>query len=167
MWPQKIEPFYDSEKYDSKNWTSSHFLDLTQRIEFFLWLQAFWRKNESKNWTFFSVGLKELNFFSMFFLIRHTELNHVFSEYDTELNHFFLNTTHRIEPFFSWVWFKELNIFFLNVTQRIDFFSNMTQRIEFFLYDSKNWTFFWTWLIELNHLFNMTQRIEPFFLSVT
>ena len=148
VWPSRIEPF---EKYDSKNWTSSHFwiwlkelnlftfLDMTQRIELFLWLQAFWRKNESKNWIFFSVGLKELNF----------------------------NTTHRIEPFFlnmtqknwaiypfflecmtqknwtlfSWMWLKELKSFI---------FSNVTQRIEPVF----------TWLKELRPFFCMTQRIE-------
>ena len=45
----------------------------------------------------------------------------------------------------------------------------MTQRIEpLTKIGSNNWTFFWTWLNELNFFFqNLTQRIEPFFLNIT
>ena len=42
----------------------------------------------------------------------------------------------------------------------------MTQRIvlSFFFNDSTKWTFFWTWLKELNFFtWNTTQRIQPFF----
>ena len=147
-WIFKKKQKYDLKKnlllHDSQNWTS--FFNMTQR--FFL----------------FSVWLKDLNAF-------------FFSMWLKELNLFYM--TQRMEPFsfrsdsknwtlFLSMWLKELNFF--DMTQRIEpsfshdsktwpfFFKNMTfKNWNFWKYDSNNWSF----------LFCMTQRIEPFFSSVT
>ena len=98
--------------------------------------------------------------------------------------------TQRIEP--SLTWLEELNLCFfqkndskngnfLSMTQRIDSFLSVTQRIEFLSFfffskkplkelsfsqkkkkDTKNWTFF---QYDSKIFFNMTRRIEPFFLT--
>ena len=73
-------------------------------------------KYDSKKWTFFKIWL-------------------------TELNSFFLNLTHRIEPFFFWIWLTELNFFYI------------TERIELL---------FLIRLKELNFLFYVTQILELF-----
>ena len=94
-----------------------------------------------------------------------------------KMNFFFWSTkTQRIE------FFQYFSNFFLYDSKNWTLFClSMTQRIELFLFDSKNWTlFFWIWLKELNYFsvnttqriepfcfFNMTQRIEHFFLNAT
>ena len=85
---------------------------MTQRIEPFFWLEAFQKKNDSNNCTFFSVWLEELNFLLAVWFYSWMWLK--------ELN-----------PF-SWMWLKKL--IFFSVTQRIElFFLNVTQRIECFV----------------------------------
>ena len=96
---------------------------------------------------------------------------------------FFLNMTHRIEPFFNMIerilnfskimthWIERIEPF-SNTTHRIELFSNTTQRIEpsFFLkYDSKNRTHFFNVTLfakkiikKLNSFPKMARRIELF-----
>ena len=149
---------------DSKNWTlffSQHHpknwalqKNLTQRNE------PDFQKFVSKNWTLFTKGLKELDFFQ----------KKIFKE----LNFLNIFLTPRIKFFcdsrdgtFS-IWIQELNPFFNYYSKMIDlFFFYMTHRIEpFFLtwltelnpflsHDSQNWTLFRkTWLIEIEHFFS-------------
>ena len=105
-------------KYDSKNWT---FFECDSKN----WIQKHDSKNwnfyeyDAKNWTLFwiwlkelslfSVWLKELNFFSIWLkkmspLIKVCFKKLIISKiWLKELNlFFFLNTTHRIEPFFEY-----------------------------------------------------------------
>ena len=153
--------------FDSKNWT------LFISLKDFLWLRRqelnlFFLKMTQKMWTlFWTFFLYDSKIWTFFFL------KIWFKE---------LNMTQWIEPFFP-VWLKELNPFKKWLKELSPFF-NMIQRIElsfrnmsFFF--KKIWLkelFFWkkTWLTELNLfltwlienwtlLFNMTQRIEPFF----
>ena len=84
-----------------------NFFNMTQRIGPFV---RIWRKEldtsfkyDSKKWTFVKIWLTKLNFF----------------EFDPQNWTFFLNMTHRIEPFFS-IWLKELNPY-QNMTRRIKF----------------------------------------------
>ena len=134
------------------------YLDLfhmTQRIE-----PSFLR--DSNTWTFLKKNwIKEMDFFSGL---------KVFSSKKklTELNFFvnwtvyFLSMTQRIEP---------LN--FLYDAKIWTLFQHITQRIDFFEKESKNWTFWWIWLKELNSFWkcdsknwtlfgSMPQRIELF-----
>ena len=134
--------------WDSKNWT---FYYLTQRTELFSYLtqciEPFFlpqrielcSKYGPKNWFFFVMWLKELNFFSLIWL--------------TELTFFM---TLRIELF--QLWLKEMNLVFKY--DSIFFKQKMTQIIEcffqyftenWFFYDSKDWIFYdaknWTFLV--------------------
>ena len=133
-------------EYDAKNWTL-YFLNLTQRI----------------NWTIFSNMTKRIEpFFSNMtqsndlFFFEYDSQNWFFFEYDSQnwtffvpflwiwpknWTPFFLNMTHRIEPFNFWKWLTELNLLF-----------SWLKALNLFLNDSKNWTYFW-----------MTQRIELIF----
>ena len=137
------------------------FLNMTHRIEpfFSTWLKEieplkkydsksfffFWKNinmTQSMNWSLWKIWLQELNPFKIWL---------------TELN--FLKMTLRIEPFS--IWFKELNP---------SFAKKKTHRVE---YESKGLNPFWICLKELFPflwnmsprivLFNMIQRIEPFF----
>ena len=91
----------------------------------------------------------------------------------------FLSVTRRTELFFSKKWLKELKslehdskncfFFFLNVTQRIEFLSfcqkkkKRLKELSFSQkYDTKNWTSF-QYVSKI--FFNMTRRIEPFFIT--
>ena len=92
------------------------------------------RKNDSKKLIFFESYPKNWTFFTMTLRIEP-----IFPEWDSE------NWTPLmwLKDVVLCIWLEKLN------------FLNMTQRFELFLknYDSLNWTL----------LFNMTQRIEPFF----
>ena len=159
---QRIETFFF---YDSRI-EPFFFSKTTQSTDFFQKYDSqncnfFFRNYDSKNWIF-GVWLKELNLLKIWL---------------TEWN-FFLNMTHRIEPFFfeydqriglfSWIWSKELNrLISLIWRKKLDLLfkydeknwtlvSNMTPRNELFSkYDSQNSIFF----------LNLTHRIEPFFLN--
>ena len=149
---QRIEHFFDNVTQRIEHF----FENVTQRIEL-CW------KYDSKNWTLLKTKL-------------------------TELNYFWKNMTRRIEPFFS-IWpnlsfqhaltllfnmtHRNWNLLF-NMTQRnwthflvwlkeyFYFTKYLTQRINWsFLKISKNWTFFWIRVKDLNSLPNLTQRIEP------
>ena len=108
-------------KYGSKNWifclVSVKELVFSSMTHWKLLKELFF--HVSKSWFFFNMSQR----IQLFFQIRRKEL------------HPFLNTTQRIEPFFLWIRRKELNPLSLNTTQRIEsFFSlNMTQRIESFV----------------------------------
>ena len=152
---QRIEPFFFSwGGCDSKNWTffekyvslwefnTFEPFHVTQRIVLFHMTQrlgVFFFKNLTfMNRTFFPVWLKELTLF-------------------------FFSTTQRIE-FFLETTTQRIEIFSLQkTTQRIVLFSIWLKNLSFFLQkkrpsriqlfekdDSKNWTFFWVWLKELN-----------------
>ena len=134
---QRIGPFFLVWECDSKNtfcqiwleWNfflanmtqNGTFLSMTQRIVFFK------KKNDSKNWKLFNIGLEELILFHIIPIL---------------------------EPYFkigSQNWFFKVILsieFFLGKNtqkiERIEPFLVITQRIEFFFcwkYDSKNWTF--------------------------
>ena len=168
-------------EYDAQNWTSL-FSNMTHRIE---------HPISSRIWLteFFLIWLTELNSFFSKWLI---ELNIFFSKWLKGL--IFSKVTQRIELIFwkynpqdwtfSLIWPKERIeilwydtkdwIFLIWLTEPNTFF-NITQRIEpFSPIDSKNWTFFFKWLKEVNFLFDkiwpkglifsdMTQRTENFF----
>ena len=135
---------------------------MTQRIELFLkydsmtwalfrtWLEELnfspHQKNDSRNWTLLFSWLTELN---PSFQHDSQKLNPSFQHDSKNWTFFFamwlkeLNTswnmTERIQCFFFWLWLKGLNLFYM--TQRMNLF--------FFWHDSKNWSFFWTRLIDL------------------
>ena len=134
VWLKALNPFF---QYESTNRT--HFSNMTQRIDFFfeywIWL---------KELIFFFIWLNEYWLKEFKFLNSFT--NMAYSKSSTHLNLF--------------IWLNELDLFYM--TQRIEPYWIITQRIEpfIFFHDSKNWTFFITWIF-----FFMTQRIEPFFLK--
>ena len=64
------------------------FSKMTQRIELLF-------QNDSKNWTIFSIWLKD-------FLKKQLK----------ESNTFFFLTTQRMQPFLNWIWLKGLNLLF-------------------------------------------------------
>ena len=199
---QRIEPFWTWPNelnlllHDSKNWTFFSKKKMTQRIEIsWAWLKEFdffydsqtWtflfqyffqkKKNDSKNWSPFSLWLSKFFFFLKY-------------EYDSQ-NWIFFNTTHTIELVFlnmtffffrHWIFLirlKELK--FSNTTQRTQLFSLIWLKVlNFFSMTlSVNWTFFFfqeirldssnwismkissRWLKELKSFF-LTQRIGLF-----
>ena len=88
---QRIDPFvleYDAEnwtfflEHDAENWTFFSWIWLKE-LNFFYDCKLFEEKM-SQRIEPFSVWLKELNFLVCLFLIRHTELNHDFTEYNTQ-----------------------------------------------------------------------------------
>ena len=110
----RIEPFFF--EHDAKNWTL-HFLNMTPRIGpfFKIWLKELnsfcWY--DSKKWTLFEIWLTEWNFF--------------------------LNLTHRIEPFSKYNWKNWTP--FSDKTRRIElFFWIRLKELNIFEYDSKNLT---------------------------
>ena len=161
-------------EYDSKNRT--HFcLNTTQRIEPIKNWTLF-KKNDSKNWTFFLCDSKNWTFLNMTQWIEPSL---------TWLEEFFFQKrmTQRIENFLSMSQRIEFLSFFVNkkndsknwaftknTIQRTELFFNMTQR--FFQYDSKNWTLLYNMTQRLgffhqknskNLTFLKTHRLEPFF----
>ena len=163
VWLTELNSFW---KYASKNWTV--FGSMHQR-----------------NWTFFLIRLKELNFFQIwlkdlnlsfwhdskfwtFFFGEHDSKNWTFfNEYDSIFPK--KKLTQRIETFCMTL---ELNFLSKNDSkcwffQKYDptelqlFFEIMTQRIEFLECDSKNWTF-WNYNSQNWTVFFVTQRIELF-----
>ena len=149
----RIEPFFNTtQRFCSFNMTQI-FLNMTQRIEFFL--------KKKKNFSFLNM----------------THLIELFLDPTDRIEHF-LNTPQRIE-LISWIWRKELNplfleydeknwtVWFLKTTHRIEPSFFVTQRIELFLeHGSRNWPFLYKKKpLRLEPFFslNMTQRIEPFF----
>ena len=213
MWLWELNLFF---WYDPKDCFSL----VTQRNEHFLWIrlkriEPFHKKKKSKNWTFLT-GLKELNLLFLhdwknwtFFSVWLKELN--FLTWRKELNLFFqhsaknwalwLNLTQRIEPDFqkfdskNWTFFTKKsgllskkndskNCTFLKIfwTPRIKNFC-VTREMElfFFQFESKTCAFFSTnslkngptpfktWhlkkKIQIWTFVHMTHRIEPFFLK--
>ena len=131
---------------DPKNWT--FFLNTTHRIELFfaMWLKELNRifKNLTQRIEHSSLGDKELNL-----LHKMTQWIEPFCEHDSQ-KLFWITTQRIFSHKICLTKLKELNLLFTNV--------------------SKNWTFWKTWLKELNmshrnwtFLFYMTQRIELFF----
>ena len=113
---------------------------------------CFFCKKYSKNWTCFWVWLKELNLFE------HDSKNWTFFEHDSQkwtfFQHYlkdgtFESMTQRIGHL---IWLKVLNLwtFFFFFLKILFFFTNEP---------------FSTWLKELNLLFYMTPRTEPFLLE--
>ena len=189
---KEFEFFYDSQTWtffffnfffwkkqnDSKNW--SLFLNYVSPKKFFWSTNATHRTDfflyDSQNW-FFWIWLffLTLNFF--FFWIRLKVLK-------------FSNTTQRIQLFFLWYVSKNCTSLsyepFLHDSKNLTLFFNTSPRFfskwvkelnPFFEYDSKNWPFKkkgsknWTFFFEYDSknwtlfFWNMTQRIEPFFLE--
>ena len=151
---------------DSKNWTFfswtqriEHFFDLTQKIEPFLFLS----KYNSENWICFYTTQKKLNFF------QYDSLNWTFFFFENDEN-FFFEYNQRIGLLFLEYDARNWTPYFLNMTQRIEIIFEWLKELNFFIW-LKEWNlfFFWIWLIELNFLINktMTQRNEPFFLTLT
>ena len=140
----------------------------------------FFFKNDSKNWTFFfnttqriepsHTWLKELNLLC-YMTQRITPFLH-----DSNNRTLFFNMTQRIELFYMT---QRIEPFFLHDSKNWTFFlHNSTtwassvkydlrkydsKNWHLFKYGLKNWTFSFTWLNELNPLFSLSQRIEPFF----
>ena len=163
MWPKelnqcwktwRIDPFYKYDwelnpfwtfSYDSKKWT---FFDMTQRVKLFAC--------DSKNWNFSTKSESKNGFLEC------DSKNWNFSIWLKELK-----LTHRIEHLFSRIWRTELNISFLEYDAQnwTSLFSNTTHRIEHPI-SSRIWLteFF---LNDSQIFFNMTHRIELFFLQMT
>ena len=170
IWLKELKSFF---QYDAKNWT-------------FLVFQY-----DPKNWTFFKM-LKELNLSSIWITFLHDSNWTLFwSIRLKELNFFSNNDSKRWTPF--GIWLKELNLFCIGLkelnffqpyysknwalfcmspklnfskkkkrinpipkmTQRIELFRDMTHRIEFFETKKthRSEPFFSTWLTVLNPSF--------------
>ena len=109
-----------------------------------------------KNWIFF-FEYDAKNWTSFSWIIR-KELTLIFLEqYEKNWLSFLFNNTSRIEPHFAWIIRKKLNLIFLEYDAK--------NWILFLEYDAKNWTLFLISLKELNLFFNVTQRIEPLYIS--
>ena len=182
---QRIGPF--SFRCDSKD--RFFFLQTPGMDLFFLkkkWLtliiQPFWTFSyESKNWTFCSARLKEMNLLfcttqrnELFFSMTHGIVSFCFNNMTRRIEPSSKIWPSRIEPFEKCdsrielfeVWFKKLNLFFwIRLTElRIDFFQfDSKHSILLVQFDSKNWTFFLQMTRRLELSFrNMSQRIKPF-----
>ena len=112
IWLKELNPFFNTTRriepfflqYDAENWSflflnmtqriEPFFLNMTQRIEpFFSWIWLkelnffydckLFEEKMSQRIEPFSVT-QRIEFFSMPFLIRHTELNHDFTEYNRQ-----------------------------------------------------------------------------------
>ena len=139
-------------------------LNMTQRIEFFLWI---WRKELNP----FSGKMTQRIELSPYA----TQRIVFFFSFASKNWAFFLNLTQRIELFFEFD-SKGLNLFieydsknwtFLSLTQRY-FFEYDSKNLTFFEFDSKGLNLFhWIWRIELNLILSMIYRIESLFLSMT
>ena len=131
------------------------FSSMTQRLEPFS--NIFLKKNDSKNWSFFSLWLSKWNIFEV--RIRLTEF--FFSIRLTELNLFF---------FLKMTFYFRHWTFFLNTTQRIEILQYDSEDSIFLWYDSKYWTFLYDTLwIELFFFkkYDLTHRIEPLFMNLS
>ena len=143
-------------KYDSKNWTlffwiwltetlridlfSSNMTHKTQRVEpFYKWLEDLnflleiclkelylFQKNDSKNWFLWKISKIKTLFFD-------DSKNWTFFWNITHRTEPFSNMTHGIEPFFP-TWLIETEPFFPTWLWQI--------------FDSKNWTFFFSWWLK-------------------
>ena len=143
-------------EYDSQNWTTL-FLNMTPRIDFFfskksqIWThfnmtQRKWTrfpKFDSKNWTLFTKGLKELD------PQRLSDSNNKTFSWLVELN-FFCFWIEEIKPSFSKLWFKLLDLFWTELTE-----------LNPLKYDSQKTHRIWTLL------FNMSQKKMTPFLIMT
>ena len=159
--------FFDSKnwtffEYDSKNWTSFMsqnwiFLWLTtQRIELFF-------EYDSKYWDSFSIWLKELNLllandsktWTLFYIcLKELNLSWKRKRWLEELTDLLKNMNQIIETLMT----QRIELLLKKtVTHRTEPFFHMIHRIEPFFptWRVKNWTL----------LFNMTQRIGPFFFT--
>ena len=108
-------------------------------------------KFDSKNWTLFTKGLKELD------RKRLSDSNNKTFLWLVEVNFFFCIWIKEIKPSFSNLWFKLLDLF-LNRTHRIEpfkydsqnrtLFEKMTHRIWTLLFNmsQRKWLHFWSWL---------------------
>ena len=151
-------------EYDSKNRTL--FLNVT----FFSKKQSkkstLFQKNDSKNWTFFLVWLKEFNLFE------HDSMNWTFFNMSRRIEPFFLEydaiepfsiMTQRNELLFLWYeWLHELYFSYKKKLNELNFFLIWLKEV-FFLNRTDRIYFFKIWLKEFNLflLRNMTQTIEP------
>ena len=155
MWLKKRSFFieWDSKScffWDSKNWT---FLKkITHRNETFLWLKElnfFQKKNffkyDSQNWTFVLYDSKNWTFFwydSKNWTLFYDSTNWTIFPYDSQI--FFLNTTHRNEPFFfGYDQRIELFLFWYESENWHLFLISLNKFNSFCWYDSKNWTLFY------------------------
>ena len=137
------------------------------------YLNLFHMTQRISTFFFSNFRLKELKFFWVWL----NELN-VLKIWLTELNLHFLSWLKELNSFC--IWLKELNLF-LNDSKNWTFlfslknwtlsYLNLAQRLEFFFeYDSKNWifltqrmNFFGKNSQRIEHLLDITQRIELFF----
>ena len=161
MWLIEIEPFFPTWLIEIEPVFPTWLIEIEPFFSTWLWLIL-----DSKNWTFFWVWVKELNFFQndSKILLKTTQRIKPFFEYDPKnrtsfyrkyvLRIVFQYDSHNWTYFSAllkewniWVWLKELN---------------------FLWYDSHNWTLensknWFSQLQELKTFFSeMTQRIEPF-----
>ena len=153
---------------------------MTQKIEFF-WI---WHKELNFFWMWFKVFFSKKKTLS----IEHFEnmtprIEPDFGKYDSQNWTHLFHLTQRIETLLS-KWLKELNPSVQHDSQYWTIFSTLNHRIWTWLkvlnhfslkkYNSKNWTHFTIWLIELNpfpkclneldFFFEHTQRIELFWI---
>ena len=155
----------------SRIWLTEFFLNMTHRIEclsliwskerieilwydtkdwiFLIWLtEPNTFQHNSKNWTFFSNWLKEVNF--LFDKIWPKGL--IFFCYDSKNRTLFWIRLKELNTLLTWL--KELNFFSPSDSKKWTFYlTKYDPKVWFFCYDSKNRTLFWMWLKELNFFF--------------
>ena len=171
---QRIEPS------SFKNWTP-FFLNMTQRTQpkeldaFWIWLNGLNFFNliqrielDSKNWTFFSTWLKELDLF-----LHDLKNWTLFFDYDSKNWTSFFDYDSKNWTF-SGMWLKES--IFLKCDKEVNLLFTWLKELNFLECESKNWTLFnMTERIEhcdviqrIERIFlNVTQRIEPCIVNVT
>ena len=166
-------------QYDSKNWT---FFKMLKELNLSsIWI-TFWHDS---NWTLFDQYDSKSRIFSQKMtqsvehLFEFDWKSWTFFALDSQNWTFFNFMTQRIEAFCVWVqnWIlkKKKKNHHPKMTQRIEPFRNMTHRIDFWnekdslngtlLFTDRSEPFFSTWLTVLNPSFNMTQRMNFFWLT--
>ena len=164
---RRMEPSWKYH-FQTKTWLKelNFSSNMARRIELFLF-------SMSQRMGVFLVWLKELNFliwvkdfnpffkyaksYTLFLSIRRKELNPFLWIWRKEMNTFFFHLTQRIETFDQEIWLKELSRVSKKDSKNGTLYKGLIE-LNLFLwtssqYDSKSWSLF----------FNMTRRIEPFF----
>ena len=149
-----MEPFLNMtqrvELFFSVTQRVEFFLNTTHRIEIFFWnvtqrIEPFFSQHHPKNWTLFTKGLKELDFFQK----KNTQRIELFEDFFDSKNYF--------------LWLERWNFFNLNPRNKPFFQLLLKNDWPSFLHDSQNWTLFITWLTELNPFFiTWLTELNPF-----
>ena len=155
-------------KYNPQDWTFS-LIWSKERIEILWydtkdWIFLIWLtepntfQHNSKNWTFFSNWLKEVNFFLQ--LTQRSEL-FIWQNMTQRFDFFWYDSKNRTH---FWMWLKELNLFFWTWFKELNPLHKRTPRIDFFTIFFQRFEPFLTWLTELSPFWTIWLiEIEPFF----